>query len=85
MTDEQPNGSVAFHEQEDEVRRLKIELEAEERKLEATLEYQRRIEDETKKRYLAEQHKNSSRMTPMGMVSIFMMLYLITMLFFPLV
>ncbi|XP_076954029.1 uncharacterized protein LOC143628280 [Bidens hawaiensis] len=67
VTDEQPNGSVAFYEQEDEARRLKIELEAEERKLEATLEYPRRIEDETKQRYLAEQHKYSSRMTPMSM------------------
>ncbi|KAM0043851.1 putative tetratricopeptide-like helical domain superfamily, ubiquitin specific protease [Helianthus debilis subsp. tardiflorus] len=72
VIDEQVNESVvevsvAFDEQEDEVRRRKIELEDEERKLEATLEYQRRIEDETKQRHLAEQHKNSSRMTPVSM------------------
>ncbi|KAK4402333.1 hypothetical protein Sango_0974000 [Sesamum angolense] len=35
----------------------KIELEAEERKLEETLEYQRRIENEAKQKHLAEQHK----------------------------
>ncbi|KAK9080469.1 hypothetical protein SSX86_000227 [Deinandra increscens subsp. villosa] len=56
-----------FHQQEDEARRRKIELEAEERKLEETLKYQRRIEDEAKQRHLAEQHKNSSRMTPLSM------------------
>ncbi|KAK3440086.1 hypothetical protein EUGRSUZ_B00398 [Eucalyptus grandis] len=43
-------------EQEEEMRR-KIELEAEERKLEETLEYQRRIENEAKQRQLAEQQK----------------------------
>lgn len=59
---------VALHQQEDEARRRKIELEAEERKLEETLEYQRRIEDEAKQRHLAEQHKNNSRMTLMSMV-----------------
>ncbi|XP_068647047.1 uncharacterized protein [Aristolochia californica] len=41
--------------QEEECRR-KIELEAEERKLEETLEYQRRIEDDAKRKHLAEQH-----------------------------
>ncbi|XP_076903459.1 uncharacterized protein LOC143558512 isoform X2 [Bidens hawaiensis] len=70
VIDEQPNESVdevgVFHQQEDEARRRKIELEAEERKLEETLKYQRRIEDEAKQRHLAEQHKNNSRMTPMS-------------------
>ncbi|KAL0384988.1 UNVERIFIED_CONTAM: hypothetical protein Sradi_2893100 [Sesamum radiatum] len=42
--------------QEEEHKR-KIELEAEERKLEETLEYQRRIENEAKQKHLAEQHK----------------------------
>lgn len=45
--------------QEEELRR-KIELEAEERKLEETLEYQRRIEEEAKQKHLAEQFKNST-------------------------
>ncbi|KAK1407285.1 hypothetical protein QVD17_38899 [Tagetes erecta] len=71
VLDEHPNESVAevgvFQQQEDEARRRKIELEAEERKLEETLKYQRRIEDEAKQRHLAEQHKNSSRLTPMSM------------------
>lgn len=48
--------------QEEEVRR-KIELEAEERKLEETLEYQRRIENEAKLKHLAEQqHKKSNHL-----------------------
>lgn len=38
-----------------------IELEAEERKLEETLEYQRRIENEAKLRHLAEQHKRAAK------------------------
>ncbi|XP_077210144.1 uncharacterized protein LOC143845642 [Tasmannia lanceolata] len=45
-----------LNEQEEEFRR-KIELEAEERKLEETLEYQRRIENEAKQKQLAEQYK----------------------------
>ncbi|XVE54864.1 hypothetical protein DITRI_Ditri03aG0116900 [Diplodiscus trichospermus] len=45
--------------QEEEFRR-KIDLEAEERKLEETLEYQRRIENEAKQRHLAEQHKKTN-------------------------
>ncbi|XP_057514658.1 LOW QUALITY PROTEIN: uncharacterized protein LOC130796340 [Actinidia eriantha] len=49
--------------EEEEIRR-KIELEAEERKLEETLEYQRRIEDEAKQKYLAEQHKKAKRTIP---------------------
>ncbi|XP_059642017.1 uncharacterized protein LOC132283975 isoform X2 [Cornus florida] len=44
--------------QEEEFRR-RIELEAEERKLEETLEYQRRIENEAKQKHLAEQHKRT--------------------------
>ena len=65
-----PEVDVAFHQQEDEARRRKIELEAEERKLEETLEYQRRIEDEAKQKHLAEQHKNSSKVIPMSMVPV---------------
>ncbi|KAL0421867.1 UNVERIFIED_CONTAM: hypothetical protein Slati_3209600 [Sesamum latifolium] len=42
---------------QEEEYKLKIELEAEERKLEETLEYQRRIENEAKLKHLAEQHK----------------------------
>lgn len=47
--------------QEEEFRR-KIELEAEERKLEETLEYQRRIENEAKQKHLAEQHKKFNQL-----------------------
>ena len=56
------HGDASEHEEE-EIRR-KIELEAEERKLEETLEYQRRIEDEAKQKYLAEQHKKANRTIP---------------------
>ncbi|KAJ6839604.1 uncharacterized protein M6B38_314385 [Iris pallida] len=49
--------------QEEEYRR-KIELEAEERKLEETLEYQRRIEEEAKQKHLAEQFKNTTGFSP---------------------
>nr|GEV96382.1 ubiquitin carboxyl-terminal hydrolase-related protein isoform 1 [Tanacetum cinerariifolium] len=73
--DEQPSESDAetgdaVDQQEDEARRRKMELEAEERKLQETLEYQRRIEDEAKQRHLAEQHKSNSRVTPTGMVQV---------------
>ncbi|GJZ73351.1 ubiquitin carboxyl-terminal hydrolase-related protein isoform 1 [Tanacetum coccineum] len=73
--DEQPSESdaetgAALDQQEDEARRRKMELEAEERKLQETLEYQRRIEDEAKQRHLAEQHKSNSRVTPTGMVQV---------------
>ncbi|KAK8587419.1 hypothetical protein V6N13_086406 [Hibiscus sabdariffa] len=44
--------------QEEEFRR-KIELEAEERKLEETLEYQRQIENEARQKHLAEQNKRT--------------------------
>ncbi|XP_043726329.1 uncharacterized protein LOC122672887 isoform X2 [Telopea speciosissima] len=47
-----------WRQQEEEFKRI-IELEAEERKLEETLEYQRRIEDEAKQKHLAEQHKKA--------------------------
>ncbi|XP_031105808.1 uncharacterized protein LOC116010511 [Ipomoea triloba] len=47
--------------QEEEEQRRRIELEAEERKLEETLEYQRRIENEAKLKHLAEQHKKGAR------------------------
>ncbi|KAK9103083.1 hypothetical protein Sjap_020337 [Stephania japonica] len=43
----------------DEEIRRRIELEAEERKLKETLEYQRKIENEAKQKHLAEQHKKS--------------------------
>ncbi|KAG6512868.1 hypothetical protein ZIOFF_031002 [Zingiber officinale] len=43
--------------QKEEESKLRVELEAEERKLEETLEYQRRIEDETKQKHFAEQSK----------------------------
>ncbi|XWS60629.1 hypothetical protein CRYUN_Cryun07bG0051700 [Craigia yunnanensis] len=46
--------------QQEEFRR-KVELEAEERKLEETLEYQRRIENEAKQKHLSEQNKKTSQ------------------------
>lgn len=75
VIDEQLNESgvqhgVDIHQHEDEARRRKMELEAEERKLEETLEYQRRIEDEAKQRHLAEQYKNNSRMTPLNKLAV---------------
>ncbi|KAL1531775.1 hypothetical protein AAHA92_31878 [Salvia divinorum] len=45
---------------QEEEYKSKIELEAEERKLEETLEYQRRMENEAKQKQLAEQHKKNS-------------------------
>ncbi|XP_027125792.1 uncharacterized protein [Coffea arabica] len=51
-------------EQEEEEFRRRIELEAEERKLEETLEYQRRIENEAKQKHLAEQHKRTVGINP---------------------
>ncbi|XAR50103.1 Ubiquitinyl hydrolase 1 [Bertholletia excelsa] len=50
--------------QEEEEFRRRIELEAEERKLEETLENQRRIEDEAKQKHLAEQHKKTIKTLP---------------------
>ncbi|XP_010272205.1 PREDICTED: uncharacterized protein LOC104608045 isoform X2 [Nelumbo nucifera] len=52
----------ALKQQEEEFRR-RIELEAEERKLEETLEYQRRIENEAKQKHLAEQQRKASGTT----------------------
>ncbi|XP_010256018.1 PREDICTED: uncharacterized protein LOC104596511 isoform X2 [Nelumbo nucifera] len=49
--------------QQEEDFRHKIELEAEERKLEETLEYQRRIENEAKQKHLAEQHREANGIT----------------------
>ncbi|XP_071902463.1 uncharacterized protein [Coffea arabica] len=51
-------------EQEEEEVRRRIELEAEERKLEETLEYQRHIENEAKQKHLAEQHKRTVGINP---------------------
>ncbi|KAI3987780.1 hypothetical protein MKX01_028514 [Papaver californicum] len=56
------NGNSADFEQQEEELRRKMELEAEERMLEETLEYQRRIENEAKQKHLAEQHKRASGM-----------------------
>ncbi|CAL5327163.1 unnamed protein product [Camellia sinensis] len=53
----------ALKQQEEEIRR-RIELEAEERKLEETLEYQRRIEEEAKQKHLAEQNKKPTTTIP---------------------
>ncbi|XP_051136460.1 uncharacterized protein LOC127255119 [Andrographis paniculata] len=55
-----PGPDDALQLQEEEYKR-RIELEAEERKLEETLEYQRRIENEAKEKHLAEQHKRYSK------------------------
>ncbi|KAA0057919.1 Peptidase C19, ubiquitin carboxyl-terminal hydrolase 2 [Cucumis melo var. makuwa] len=52
--------SDALRLEEEEIRR-KIELEADERKLEETLEYQRRIEKEAKQKHLAELQKKSAQ------------------------
>ncbi|XP_061373472.1 uncharacterized protein LOC133315821 [Gastrolobium bilobum] len=46
--------------QQEEEFRCKIELEEEEKKLEETLEFQRRIENEAKQKHLAERQKKSS-------------------------
>ncbi|MCL7026748.1 hypothetical protein MKW94_026137 [Papaver nudicaule] len=51
--------SEDFEQQEEELRRI-MELEAEERMLEETLEYQRRIENEAKQKHLVEQHKRAN-------------------------
>lgn len=50
--------------QEEEEIRRRIELEAEERKLEETLEYQRRLENEAKQKLLAEQQKKMAQACP---------------------
>ncbi|VFR01276.1 unnamed protein product [Cuscuta campestris] len=48
--------------QEDEEQRHRVELEAEERKLEETLEYQRQIENDAKLKHFAGQHKKVASM-----------------------
>ena len=48
----------------EEKSKRRIELEAEERKLEETLEYQRQIEKEAKQKHLVEQNKKSTQMHP---------------------
>ncbi|PIM97879.1 hypothetical protein CDL12_29644 [Handroanthus impetiginosus] len=55
-----PGPDEALRLQEEE-QKHRIELEAEERKLEETLEYQRRIENEAKQKHLAKQHKRNSK------------------------
>ncbi|KZV56515.1 hypothetical protein F511_22346 [Dorcoceras hygrometricum] len=61
--EEVPRSEIDVHEIDDALRlqeeeyKRRIELEAEERKLEETLEYQRRIENEAKQKHLAEQNK----------------------------
>ncbi|KAJ9140403.1 hypothetical protein P3X46_031057 [Hevea brasiliensis] len=57
------NGEDLKQQEEEEEFRLKIELEEEERKLEETLEYQRRIENEAKMKHLAEQQYKKSNQT----------------------
>lgn len=54
-----------FNEQEEELRH-RVQLEAEERKLEETLEYQRRIEEETKQKHLAEQFRSTYASSVVG-------------------
>lgn len=54
---------VDISNEEEEHQRRNLEIEAEERKLEETLEYQRRIECEAKEKLLAEQHKRSAMTT----------------------
>ncbi|KAI4336052.1 hypothetical protein L6164_014628 [Bauhinia variegata] len=54
-----PMNDDELEQQEEEFKR-KIELEEEEKKLEETLEFQRRIENEAKLKHLAEQQKKSS-------------------------
>ncbi|KAK1373319.1 Inactive ubiquitin carboxyl-terminal hydrolase 54 [Heracleum sosnowskyi] len=56
-------GGVDLRDKEEELQLRELELEAEERKLEETLEYQRRVESEAKEKLLAEQHKRSAMTT----------------------
>ncbi|KAF5734157.1 Ubiquitin carboxyl-terminal hydrolase-related protein isoform 4 [Tripterygium wilfordii] len=62
-----PVNDADLKRQEEEFRR-KIELEAEERKLEETLEYQRQIENEAKQKHLAEQYKKITQKVPVKVV-----------------
>ncbi|KAJ8536431.1 hypothetical protein K7X08_034832 [Anisodus acutangulus] len=61
--DETVGNGDSLNEQEEAYRR-RIELEAEERKLEETLEYQRRMENEAKLKHLAEQTKRTAKTCP---------------------
>ncbi|KAG8388657.1 hypothetical protein BUALT_Bualt02G0148100 [Buddleja alternifolia] len=67
--EESPCSDVAVHVTDDDLQlqeeeyKRRIELEAEERKLEETLEFQRRIENEAKQKHLAEQHKKIFEIT----------------------
>lgn len=54
-----------FNEQEEELRH-RVQLEAEERKLEETLEYQRWIEEEAKQKHLAEQFRSTYASSVVG-------------------
>ncbi|XP_024013421.1 uncharacterized protein LOC18021057 isoform X2 [Eutrema salsugineum] len=60
-----PESVEALKKQEEECRR-RMELEEEERKLETTLEYQRRIENEAKEKHSAEQQKKYNSLVPMN-------------------
>ncbi|XP_030531227.1 uncharacterized protein LOC115741459 isoform X2 [Rhodamnia argentea] len=66
---DQPDSDIVAYMKDDDLKELeeemrrKIELEAEERKLEETLEYQRQIENEAKRRQLAEQQKKFTSTT----------------------
>ncbi|KAF8378375.1 hypothetical protein HHK36_029714 [Tetracentron sinense] len=64
-----------FTQQEEEYIR-KTELEAEERKLEETLEYQRQIENEAKQKHLAELQKKASGTIPEKVAEAFSVVYL---------
>ncbi|VAI09236.1 unnamed protein product [Triticum turgidum subsp. durum] len=48
-----------YSNEQEEEHRHRVQLEAEERKLEETLEYQRRIEEEAKQKHLAEQSRST--------------------------
>lgn len=50
-------GGFDLNQKEEYLRQVKIEIEAEGRKLEEYLEYQRKIENEAKQKHLVEQHK----------------------------
>ncbi|KAK3150574.1 hypothetical protein QOZ80_3AG0234970 [Eleusine coracana subsp. coracana] len=60
-----PASDENFNEQEEE-HRNRVQLEAEERKLEETLKYQRRIEDEAKQKHLAEQFRSTYASSVIG-------------------
>jgi hypothetical protein len=58
-----------FNEQEEELRH-RVQLEAEERKLEEALEYQRWIEEEAKQKHLAEQCRSTHASSVIGTASL---------------